>query len=80
MPFPLFFVSGDGKRAWSVRRAAACGAGVGALAALFKTFGPLHETGSVPAHFLEIAAAALAFALLCTAAAALRNFIARGLI
>jgi len=80
MPFPSFFVSGDGTRAWSVRRAAAYGAGIGALAALFKTLGPRHEAGSVPADFLEITAAALAFALLCAAAAALHNFIARRLI
>jgi hypothetical protein len=79
MPFPSFFVSGDGTRAWSVRRAATYGAGIGTLAAFFKTLGPLHEAGSVPADFLEIAAAALAFALLC-AAAALHNFIARRLI
>ncbi len=79
MPFPSFFVSGDGTRAWSVRRAAAYGAGIGTLAAFFKTFGPLREAGSVPADFLEIIAAALVFALLC-AAAALHNFIARRLI
>jgi hypothetical protein len=77
MPFPSFFVSGDDTRAWSVRRAAAYGAGIGSLAASFKTFGVRHEAGSVPAHLLEIAAAALAFTLLCAAAAALHNFIAR---
>jgi len=80
MPFPSFSVSGDGTREWSVRRAAAYGAGIGALAALFRTSGPLHAAGSAPAHLLEIAAAALAFALLCAAAAALHNFIARRLI
>jgi len=80
MPFSSFLVSGDGTRAWSVRRAAAYGAGIGALAASFKTFGSRHAAGSVPADFLEIAAAALAFALLCAAAAALHNFFARRLI
>ena len=80
MSFPSFVLSGDGTRAWSVRRAAAYGAGIGALAAFLKTFGPLREAGSAPAHLLEIAAAALGFALLCAAAAALHNFIARRLI
>jgi hypothetical protein len=80
MPFPSFFVSEDGTRAWSARRAAACGAGIGALAALFRTSGPLQEGGLAPAHLLEIAAVALGFALLCSAAAVLRNFIAGRLI
>ncbi len=80
MPFPSFFVSGDGTRTRSVRRAAAYGGGIGALAAFFKTLGSLHAAGSARAHLLEIAAAALAFALLCAAAAALHNFIARRLI
>jgi len=80
MPFPSFFISGAGTRAWSVRRAAAYGAGIGALAAFFKTFGPLREAGSAQAHLLEIAAVALGFALLCSAAAVLRNFIAQRLI
>ena len=62
---------------WNMTRAAVYGAGIGALAALFKTLGPRHEAGSVPVDFLQIAAAALAFALLCAAAAALHNFIAR---
>ncbi len=79
MPFPSFFVSGDG-RAWSVRQAAAYAAGIGALAAFFNTFAPLREAGSARAHLLEIAAVALGFGLLCGAAAALRNFIARRLI
>jgi hypothetical protein len=80
MPLPSFFASGDGTRVWSITRAAVYGAGIGALGALFKTLGPRHEAGSVPADFLEIAAAALAFALLCAAAAALHNFFARRLI
>ena len=79
MPLPSFFIVGDSPRPWSVARAAAYGAGIGALAALFKTLGSLQKTGSAPAHVLDIAGAALAFALLC-AAAALRNFIARRLI
>jgi len=76
----LLFASGKTARAWSVPRAAAYGAGVGALAALFKTLGPLHEAGSASANVLQIAGAALAFALLCAGAAALRNFTARWLV
>jgi hypothetical protein len=81
---PSLFASGDGARAWNVTRAAAYGAGVGAIAALFRTLGPLHEAGSastrVSTRVLEIAGIALVFALLCAAAASLRNFIARRLI
>ena len=77
---PSLFASGDGARDWSIMRAAAYGAGIGALAALLRTFGPLHNAGSAFAHVWEIAAAALAFALLCAGAAALRNAVARRLI
>ena len=80
MPLRWLFISGDGTGAWSVRRAAAYGGGIGTLAAFFKTFGPLREAGSAPAHLLEIAAIAFGFALLCSAAAVLRNFNARRLI
>lgn len=52
---------------------------------MFKTLGPLRETAAVSgnvaenlaANFLEIAGAALAFALLCAGASAVRNLIAR---
>jgi hypothetical protein len=82
---PSLYISGETARAWSVARAAGCGAVIGALAGLFKTLGPLHPAiavGGKPSENLlagvpEIAAAALCFALLCAAAAALRNFIAR---
>ncbi len=80
MPIPSLYISKDGTRAWSVWRAAAYGAGVGALAALFKTFGPSHGSGSGALSVPEIAAAALAFAVLCAGAAALRNVIVRRLI
>ena len=80
MPIPSLYVSGGKARAWSVARAAACGAGIGALAASIKTFGPMRESASAAAHAVEVAGAALAFALLCAGAAALRNFIARRLI
>lgn len=78
MPIPSLCVATDRARAWSVARAGAYGAGIGTVAALFKTFGPSHQAGSGATSFLEIAGAALAFALLC--AAALRNLIARRLI
>ena len=75
---PSLYVSGDKAQAWSLWRAAACGAAVGAAAALLKTLGPSHQT--LTASLPEIAAAALGFALLCLGAAALRNLLARRLI
>jgi hypothetical protein len=83
MPLPSLYASAGRAQAWSVTRAAAYGAGLGALAALFKAFkafGPLHGPGAAAAHVVEIAVAASVFALLCAGAAALRNFIARALI
>lgn len=77
MPLPSLYIAGDGARAWSIARAAAYGGGIGTLAALFKTFGPLRAAGSAAAHSAEIFGAALAFALLCAGAALMRNFIAR---
>ena len=74
---PSLFASGENARTWSVSRAAIYGAAVGAAAALFKTLGPLHEPGSAAVRALEIAGAALAFALLCAGAALVRNLIAR---
>jgi hypothetical protein len=81
MPLPSLFKSSQSGHAWSVIHAAGYGALVGALAALFKTFGPLQAGGGkLTDHLIEIGAAAVAFALLCAAAAMLRNFIARRLI
>jgi hypothetical protein len=77
---PSFYASARNERSWNVTRAALYGAAIGALAAVFKVFGPLHHVGSLAAHVLEIAAAAAAFAFLCASAALLRNFIARRLI
>jgi hypothetical protein len=85
---PSFYSSGDKVRAWSAGRAAAYGAGLGALAALLKILSPLHQAISVGdtagtslvAGIPEVVGAALAFALLCAGASALRNFIARRLI
>ena len=78
MPLPSFYVSGDKPQAWSITRAAAYGAVLGVVAGLIKTFGPSHQ--AIATNALEIAGAALGFALLCAGAAALRNFIARRLI
>jgi hypothetical protein len=88
MPLPSLYIAGNGARAWSIARAAAYGAGIGALAALLKAIGPLREAGlgtenlteKLASNFAEIAGVAIAFALLCVGAAALRNFIARRLI
>jgi hypothetical protein len=78
MPLPSLYVSGDKPREWSLARAATYGAVLGIVAGLFKTLGPSHQAiaTSVP----EIPGVALGFALLCAAATALRNFIARRLI
>ncbi len=59
----------------------AYGAAIGAVAAAFKLFAPWSEPHSVGWRSREnLFGAALAFALLCGIAAALRNFIARRLI
>jgi hypothetical protein len=59
-------------------RAAGYGAGIGIAAAALRLLGP--AAAAPPAPAVEILGAALGFALLCAAAAALRNFIARRLI
>jgi hypothetical protein len=80
MPLPSLYLAADGARAWSVARAAAYGSGIGAVAALFKAFGPGREAGLGATNFVEIAATAFGFALLCSVAAILRNFIVRRLV
>jgi hypothetical protein len=70
---------------WSIGRAAAYGAFIGVLAALFKAWAPLRLTAEVQSRGLsavavEVVGAAIGFALLCAAAAALRNFLARQLV
>lgn len=83
MPLPSFYRSDDSFRPWRVTHAAACGAGLGALAALFKMLAPPGVAVGVsgrPVGILGIAAVALGFAALCAAAAMLRNFVARHLI
>lgn len=86
MPLPSLYRSGEPTRAWNIAHAAGYGAVLGALAAAFKTLGPFHAgagnlaAGHLAGSLVEIAVAAVAFALLCAAAALLRNFIARRLI
>jgi hypothetical protein len=83
MPLPSFYGSDESFRPWRVMHAAACGAGLGALATLFKMLAPLGIAGGLsgrPAGVLGIVAVALAFAALCAGAAVLRNFVARQLI
>jgi hypothetical protein len=76
---PSFYLSPDKRQVWSVIRAAIFGAGIGLVAALVKTLGPAFIGTRAPANviasLLEIAAATGAFALLCAAAALLRNFL-----
>jgi hypothetical protein len=76
MPIPSLCLT-DGARTWNVARAAAYGAGIGAIAGLLKTFGLSRTIDLGPGDVLRVLAAALAFALLCAGAATLRNFIAR---
>ncbi|MGB6534802.1 MAG: hypothetical protein WBF58_02445 [Xanthobacteraceae bacterium] len=81
MPLPSLYATKDPSQAWSVSHSACYGAGLGALAALFRTLGPFGQAhAGLSANLAEIAAAAFAFALLCAGAAALRNFLAQRLI
>ena len=65
---------------WNTGRATAYGAAIGSVAAAFKLFAPWGEPHALPAIATELVGAALAFALLCGIAAALRNLIVRRLI
>jgi hypothetical protein len=65
---------------WNTARATAYGGLIGIVAAAFKLFAPWSEPHSMLTIARELVGAALAFALLCGIAAALRNFIARRLI
>jgi hypothetical protein len=77
VPFPSLYRDNENAQDWSVMRAAACGAGIGVAAALFKMLAPTGERIWTPARFLEMAEAALAFALLCAVAALVRNMLVR---
>jgi hypothetical protein len=66
-------------RPWNAIRAIGYGGAIGLTAAAIKSFGPWSEPQSGPAIAEELIGAALAFALLCGVATALRNFIRRRL-
>jgi hypothetical protein len=66
-------------RPWNSGRAMIYGAAVGVIAAAFKLFAPWSAPHSAAAIAREFAGAALAFALLCGVASAVRNLIARRL-
>jgi len=67
-------------RAWNSGRATIYGAIIGAVAAALKMFGPWAEAHTRAESIREIVGAALAFALLCAGATALRNLVARRVI
>jgi len=77
---PSLFNSAGDARPWRVPRAGAYGAVVGALAAVVKMLEPSHYGAALARHLIEIPAAALAFAALFAAGAALRNALARRLV
>ena len=66
-------------RPWNTARATAYGGAIGLAAALVKSFAPWSDAPTGAAVAKELIGAALAFALLCGLAAALRNFILRRL-
>jgi hypothetical protein len=76
---PIAFYLGGPLRPWSVPRAALFGAGIGFVAALIRAFGPFRAVDRVLPLALDIGVAVLAFALLCVAAALLRNLLVRRL-
>jgi hypothetical protein len=65
---------------WNSGRATLYGAAIGFVAAVFRLLAPWSPPHSMIEVSEELVGAALAFALLCGLAAALRNFIARRLI
>ena len=65
---------------WNTGRSMLYGAVIGALAAAVKSFAAWSEPHPFATVARELSGAALAFALLCGVAAALRNFIVRRLI
>ena len=64
---------------WNSARAMVYGAVIGVVAAAFKLFAPWSAPHATLATAEELVGAALAFALLCGIASALRNFIVRRL-
>jgi hypothetical protein len=65
---------------WNSARATLYGALIGGVAAAFKLMAPWSEPHSAATIAEELIGAALAFALLCGIAAALRNFVVRRLV
>lgn len=82
MLLPSLHKASEPDHAWNVTHAACYGAIIGALAALFKTMGPLRPSAAIhwAGNLTEVVSAALAFALLCAAAAMLRNYLFRRLL
>jgi cbb3-type cytochrome oxidase subunit 1 len=82
MMLPSLYKSSETDHTWNVAHAACYGAVIGLLAAIFKIFGPLRAGApfNLFGNLTEIVLAAIAFALLCVAAAALRNYVVRRLI
>ena len=77
MPLPSLYPGEKGARDWRLARAAVYGGCIGLAAALFKMLGPSGEKTWTSATLLELGEAAVAFALLCAAAAFLRNLLVR---
>jgi hypothetical protein len=77
MPLPSLYPGNERNGDWRPSRAAIYGAGVGLAAGLFKMLGPLGERVWAPAKLWELGEAAVGFALLCAAAAFLRNRLTR---
>ncbi len=82
MLLPSLYRPGNSERTWNVLHAGCYGAVIGLLTAMFKTLGSLRAgaASNLTGNLMEIALATLGFALLCAAAAALRNYLARRLV
>jgi hypothetical protein len=77
VPLPSLYPGQKADADWRVARAAFYGGCIGLGAALFKMLGPLGERSWTSEMLLELGEAAAVFALLCAAAAFLRNTLAR---
>jgi hypothetical protein len=75
----FFYSARPNPKAWNSARAMLYGAAVGVAAAALKLFAPWSGPHSPAAIVAECVGAALAFALLCGLAAALRNVLMRRL-
>jgi hypothetical protein len=77
VPLPSLYPGQKGARDWRLARSAVYGGCIGLAAALFKMLGPSGERTWTSATLLELGEAVVAFALLCAAAAFLRNLLVR---